>query len=201
MFIRYSAGVAELLPSAGCSALRAIEVSAANEHYTSVDGVLFNADITEILWFPLGKTGSFTLPSTITSIGENAFYGTSITTLEIPESVTNISRGAFAGSALTEISLPDNLTNVAEGMFQNCRTLTTVHLGRSTDFIGNYAFDGTALTDLYVAATEPPYASAQAFANKSSTITTGCTLHVPAGCRTIYCSHSKWKTFSRIVEY
>ncbi len=199
--ITVSAGISSVLPSAGCPALSAINVSPANQSYRAADGVLFNFSVTEIIWFPQGKTGSFTIPSTITAIGENAFYGTSITSLEIPSSVTVISRGAFAGTSLTEITLPDNLTNISEGMFQNCTSLTTLHLGCNTDFIGNYAFDGTSLTDLYIAATEPPYAAPQAFANKSSTITEGCTLHVPAGCRTIYRSHSRWKAFNRIIEY
>ena len=126
------AAVQKLLPSAGCSSLESIDVSPANTAYASLDGVLFNSDVTEILWFPLGKTGEYVLPATVSVIGENAFYGTSITSLNIPPSVVKISRGAFAGSSLVDIILPDNLTNISEAMFQNCNSLTTVHLGRGT---------------------------------------------------------------------
>ncbi len=112
------AAVQKLLPSAGCSSLESIDVSPANTAYASLDGVLFNSDVTEILWFPLGKTGEYVLPATVSVIGENAFYGTSITSLNIPPSVVKISRGAFAGSSLVDIILPDNLTNISEAMFR-----------------------------------------------------------------------------------
>ena len=196
-----SASIKSVLPSEGCTSLAKIEVSPANSDFSSIDGVLFNRDITEILWFPLGKTGEYVLPGTITSIGENAFYGTSITGLEIPSSVISISRGAFAGSSLTEISFPDNITNISEGMFQGCAALTVVRLGKGTEYIGNYAFDGTSLKDLYVAAEIPPFAAEKAFVNSSSYITESCTLHVPAGCETVYRRHSKWGSFADIGEF
>ena len=195
------AEVSELLPSAGCTALEAIEVSPANQFFTAVDGVLLNADGSEILWFPIAKTGEYRLPETILSIGENAFYGTNISTLYIPSSVTTINRGAFAGSALTEITLPDNLTNVSEGMFQNCTGLSSVHLGSGTEFVGNYTFDGTALRDLYVGATVPPFVSDRAFVNQSASITDNCVLHVPRGTKAAYRNNLKWGRFFKIEEF
>ena len=192
------AGIETLLPSADCPSLRAIDVSDGNRNFAGVDGVLFNHDITAIIWFPLGKTGDYTLPSTITAISENAFLGTHITGLVIPESVTSIGRGAFAGSALTEITLPDNLTNVSEGMFQNCSALSCVRLGAGTKYVGNYAFDGTDLKNLYVSATVPPFAATEAFYNRSDDMLQNCTLHVPAASKKIYRNHSKWGLFEHI---
>lgn len=194
------AGIVSLLPSANCSALKVIEVSQANPNYSSIDGVLFNHDVTEILWFPLGKTGDYALPTSITAIGEYAFAGTTITSLVIPPSVIAIHRGAFSGSSLTEITLPDNLATVEEGLFQGCVSLTSARLGTGTEFIGNYVFDNTPLRDLYVEATIPPYVSPDAFVNGSSTITAGCTLHVPAGSKEVYRNHSRWQEFSKIEE-
>lgn len=194
------AAVQKLLPSAGCSSLESIDVSPANTAYASLDGVLFNSDVTEILWFPLGKTGEYVLPATVAVIGENAFYGTSITSLNIPPSVVKISRGAFAGSSLVDIILPDNLTNISEAMFQNCNSLTTVHLGRGTEFVGNYAFDGTGLKDLYLSASIPPYTNSEAFYNRAFSLFKECTLHVPASSKAIYRNHRQWGLFDNIVE-
>lgn len=196
-----SASVASVYPSEECISLSNIMVSAANSNFAAIDGVLYNQNITQIIWFPLGKTGQYTLPSTVTSIGENAFYGTGITSLEIPPSVTSISRGAFAGSALREISFPDNIANIAESLFQNCKALSVVRLGKGTRYIGNYAFDGTSVKDIYVGATTPPFVADQAFVNGSSTICGSCTLHVPAGCRQTYRLHKKWGLFDRIEEF
>lgn len=193
-----SAGISSVLPSEGCTSLTTIEVSQANDSFTAVDGVLFDRGATGIVWFPLGKTGGYSLPATVSEIKENAFYGTSITSLEIPASVTAIGRGAFAGSSLVEISLPDGITNIPESLFQNCLCLTTVRLGESTGYIGNYAFDHTGLRDLYVAATVPPFAADMAFAD---TLTASCTLHVPYGTADIYRNHPKWGLFSKIEEY
>ncbi|MDE6267909.1 MAG: leucine-rich repeat domain-containing protein [Muribaculaceae bacterium] len=199
--ISIPASVSRLLPSSGCTALQSIEVSASNPNYSSVDGVLFNADASDVIWFPLAKSGPYTLPPSVTAIGENTFFGTSITSLEIPASVTSIARGAFAGSSLTEISLPDNLTNISEAMFQNCASLSTVRLGRATQFIGNYAFDGTPLSHLYVAAATPPFVSSDAFYNRDISITAGCTLHIPEGTLPIYRNHAEWSKFTKIEEY
>lgn len=195
------ANIESLLPSSGCEALKEIKVSAANRNYTSIDGVLFNNDATEILWFPEGKTGSYSLPPSITGIGENAFSGTKITKLEIPSTVTVISRGAFSGSMLSEIILPDNITNIFEGMFQNCASLITVHLGSGTEFIGNYVFDGTNLENLYVAATIPPFTSADSFINRNKPMFDNCKLYVPKGCKAMYRNHSKWGQFINIEEF
>ena len=190
-----------ILPSTDCPKLKAICTPLANTRYASRDGVLLNGDESQIVWFPCGKTGEYSFPSTITAIGENAFAGTSITTLIVPTSVTVISRGAFAGSDLREIRLPDNLTNIAEGTFQNCTTLTTVRLGAGTEFLGDYAFDGTDLTDLYIAADYPPYANTEAFSNRLKSLTEECTLHVPTGTRKLYRSNARWGKFTKIEEF
>lgn len=193
------AAVETLLPSEGCTALSTIDVSAANTNFAAVDGVVFNHDITDIVWFPAGKTGDYTVPSSVTKISENAFLGTNITSLVIPPSVTTISRGAFVGSALKEITLPDNLTNISEGMFQNCFFLTTLHLGTGTYYIGGYAFDGTMITNLYVSATRPPWVADYAFYNSFFSMTQRCVLHVPAASVKSYRNHSKWGKFEQIV--
>ncbi len=199
--ITISANIEQILPSSDCNSLERIEVSKANSIFSSIDGVLFNQAGTEIIWFPCGKTGEYQLPPTLTAIGENAFLGTGITSLIIPPTVTTISRGAFYGSALKEISLPDNLTNVSEGMFQDCSSLTTVRLGKGTEYVGNYAFDGTDIANLYIDATIPPVAAPDAFVNAKRPMAENCILHVPAGTKKIYRNHPRWGIFEIIEEY
>lgn len=197
--ITIPASVTSVLPSASCEALRSIKVSAANDSYSSHEGVLFNSSMTEIVWFPEGKDDTFSLPSTITSIAVNAFKGTAITGLVIPASVTTIERGAFAGSVLGSIVLPDAMTNVSESMFQNCGSLRSVTLGSGVSYVGNYVFDGCPLEHLYVRAVDPPYTTADAFTSRSSDLLKNCTLHVPASSRARYRNHAKWGKFGKIV--
>lgn len=199
--ITIPARVETLLPSTECPALKAIEVSKANDRFSSTDGVLLNQEASEILWFPCGKTGEYSIPPTITAIGENAFAGTSITTLTIPSSVKSISRGAFAGSAIIKIRLSDKLVNISEAMFQNCTSLNYVYLGSGTRYIGNFAFDGTSIHDLYIAAETPPFTMEDAFRDGNSTIFDKCTLHVPHGCIQLYTNHCQWGAFSHIKEF
>ena len=86
-------------------------------------------------------------------------------------------------------------------MFQSCSTLITVWLGKSTEYIGNYAFDGTDLEDLYVGADYPPYVAPEAFTNRMKPLSDGCTLHVPVGSSMLYSKHAQWSIFKKIEEF
>ena len=195
------AGIIELKPSAGCSTLKLIDVSDANDTFACHEGVLFNKSMTSIIWFPRGKSGNFTLPSTLTTIASNAFSETSVTSLIIPPSVTVIERGAFAGSLLEDITLPDNLKNLQAGTFQNCTNLKSLTAGKEIQFIGDYALDGSRLENLYILATDPPFATTDAFTCHDYNLTEDCILHVPAESRDRYRLHRQWGKFSKIIGF
>lgn len=193
--IDISASVTSILPSSACQSLSCINI-APNAHYTSVDGVLFDNDVTEIIWFPIGKSGEYELPPTVTAIGQNAFRGAKITKLAIGNSVKTISPGAFSLSAIADISLPDNLTNISQGLFQDCANLKTIRLGKGCEYLGSYVFDGSALVDLHVAAEIPPYVKSDTFDDRL--LETGC-LYVPRKSLATYRNHLKWGKFKTIV--
>ena len=199
--IEIPASVNTLLPSSGCTALEALQVSTANSNYQSQDGVLLNADATEIVWFPMGKKGTYTLPSTITQIGNFAFKECSIETFRFPAGLKEIGQGAFMDSKVREVDLPDNLRLLGAGTFQGCQQLQVVRVGSKTDKICEYVFDGCPLTDLYITSPYAPTLEPNAFATKSGTsLFTYCTLHVPAGKKKWYQMNEPWKKFSKIVE-
>jgi hypothetical protein len=60
---------------ADCTSLTAITVAAFNPNYGSLDGVLFNKDQTALIQCPGGKAGVYTMPESVTSIGNSAFSG------------------------------------------------------------------------------------------------------------------------------
>jgi hypothetical protein len=79
-----------------CLSLKNFLVDPLNTYYSSDDGVLFNLARTTLVMYPLGRSGSYTIPSSVTSIGSQAFYyATKTTSVTIPASVTNISSDAF----------------------------------------------------------------------------------------------------------
>lgn len=134
----------------GCTNLNNILIEPANPNYCSVDGVLFNKDTTQLILYPRGRQGAYSVPKTVTEIGAYAFEDcVGLTNITIPEGVTIIGGGAFSGCTslqsvvlpqtvttldyyafgqctnLASVTMPDNLTNVGEGIFEGCTSLTT----------------------------------------------------------------------------
>ncbi len=88
--------------------------------------------------------GQLTIPDSVTSIGEDAFYGCSgLTSITIPNGVTSIGSSAFRGcTGLTSIVIPDSVTNIGSSAFRGCTGLTSITIGSGVTRIGNYAFYG-----------------------------------------------------------
>ena len=195
------ASVEEIMPSSGCVTLAEIQVSPANSHYRSDGGVLFNADATGLVWFPMGKEGDYTLPITVKSIDDYAFTGCKITSLTLPDELTDIGQSAFYGCELEEIHMPDKLRQIPVGVFQDCRRLSTVYLGTDTELVSDYAFDGCPLLHLYLSASYPPVCRPDAFGRSSDEIFSTCVLHVPSNRLAMYKQDSEWGQFKNIVGF
>src|SRR5262245_35010756 len=106
----------------GCTALTAIEVDSLNLAYSSAAGVLFNKAQAELIEYPEGKAGPYTIPGSVTSVGYVAFSGcTGLTSVAIPNSVSNIWDRAFSGClALTSITIPNSVTDIRDSVFSGC---------------------------------------------------------------------------------
>jgi len=113
----------------GCAKLTSINVDSNNQHYSSADGVLFDKPKSELIRFPRGKTGSYTIPNTVVVIGNNAFARTSgLTSITIPSSVATIGDTAFAATGLRTLSLPNSITRIGSGAFTDNNNLEVVNL-------------------------------------------------------------------------
>jgi hypothetical protein len=144
--IRIPAGVTSIgdFAFSDCAALTGIEVVATNTAFSSVGGVLFNQAQTTLIAFPGGFTGAYTIPGTVTSIGQNAFDGcTGLTSIAIPSSVTSIGSRAFQlCNSLTSVVIPNRVTSIGFGAFSACNRLTNVVIPNSVTSIGGEAFAG-----------------------------------------------------------
>jgi hypothetical protein len=151
------AGVTTIGSSAfqGCRGLTSINVDESNAGYSSVDGVLFNKAKTTLMLYPASKTGAYTIPSSVTSISNYAFWGCSGLTGELVISAgVNIGNYAFAGcSGLTSIkvdAIHASYSSVDGVLFNKAKTTLIQYAGKTGAYtipnsvtdIGSYAFWG-----------------------------------------------------------
>lgn len=117
----------------GCLVLQEIIVDDNNSFYSTVDGVLYSKDKTELLLCPSGKQ-SHSIYLNTTSIGDFAFIDCyNLTSITIPEGVTSIGIGAFAGcESLTSIILPKSIKFIETDAFLDCINLVSVTCKAST---------------------------------------------------------------------
>ena len=84
------------------------------------------------------------IPSSVTSIGNYAFYGCNgLTSIEFPSNLSSIGDWAFAScSGLTSVDLPSSITKMGELVFHNCENLSSVKLPSEITAISKEAFGG-----------------------------------------------------------
>jgi hypothetical protein len=148
------------------SGLKSITVAADNARYSSENGILFNKNKTILIMYPPYKQqDAYTIPNSVTDIGEMAFYhcenltsvtipnsvtniGESafhrcknLTSVTIPDSVKSIGMAAFALTGLTSVTIPDGVKHIQASAFFGCKNLTSVTIPNSVGSIGEFAFD------------------------------------------------------------
>ena len=136
--------------------LTTVEVDPANKNFSEQDGVLFNRDITRIVYYPNGKIGDYTLPDTVVEIGAGVFSGKgNLSKITIGSNIKTIAEGAFMESSITEIifskEASDTSLTIGKRAFYDCDELTAVDLPARTVSIGGEAFANcSALTSFTV---------------------------------------------------
>lgn len=130
-----------------CNNFMSFIVDENNSTFSSLNGVLFSKDKTELEIYPMGKSDvSYSIPNSVTTIMENAFSAcTKLKNVEIPSSVTTIVNDAFAYfSNLESVSFQTNsqLQNIGDRAFRNCVGLTSIEIPFSVTSIGQFAFKG-----------------------------------------------------------
>ena len=96
---------------------------------------------------------SVTIPDSVTTIGIDAFsHCDSLTSVTIPDSVTEIGMWAFGFCrSLTSVTIPDSVTTIGHSVFRNCTSLTSVTIHDGVTTIGDYEFEGcSSLTSVTI---------------------------------------------------
>jgi hypothetical protein len=125
-----------------CSSLTQFGVDSANSSYSTLNGVLFDKAQGTLIKFPIGRSGSYTLPGTATNIEAYAFqYSSGLTDIELGNQVRAIGEFAFAScTGLNAVSIPDSVTNLGQYCFGSCSSVSTLLIGNGLTTIGAEAF-------------------------------------------------------------
>ena len=117
------------------------------------DGILFNKDKSRIISFRNQNIKSYVIPSSVTSIGDSAFYRCiSLSEIVIPSSVASIGDWAFSWCiSLSEIVIPSSVTSIGDSAFLCCASLSEIFIPSSVTSIGDWAFYGCySLSEIFI---------------------------------------------------
>ena len=147
--------------------LKAVIVDPENEYFTSVDGVLYSKDMTEIILCPIknyqykeGLAAGLVAPTDEDSaetyiLKFNKKYGetesdedeeyekqfTSFLTYEIPETVTKIADSCFSDcDKLTFVKIPEGVKEIGSLAFFKCKSFETISIPDGVESIGSDGF-------------------------------------------------------------
>jgi hypothetical protein len=130
---------------ASCTNLTTINTDIGNTAYISIDGILYTKDKKILVAYPAGKKGTVTIPDSVISIGDGAFFDNKLTSVIIPDSVTSIGDYAFNKNQLTSVTIPDSVTSIGDSAFFDNK-LTSVTIPDSVTSIGKNAFLSNQIT-------------------------------------------------------
>ena len=130
-----------------CESLTRITVDSNNPNYSSDSyGVLFDKNKTILIQYPVGNTrSSYTVPSTVEFIGDNAFEDCKNLTksITLPDGLTDIGNDAFSGCVwIDSINIPEGVISIGDYAFFICYDLMDIIIPSSVQNIGEHAFQG-----------------------------------------------------------
>ena len=98
----------------------------------------------------------------VTSIGDGAFYGTTVTEVIVGDFTTRIGRGAFYNcTALKKIDLGDSLVSIGDSAFYNCMALCEIVFPETLTTLGESVFYNISIESVTLPSgitSLPPYA-------------------------------------------
>ncbi len=145
---------------AACGLLQAIEVSENNPNYRSVDGVLFSKDGKTLCACPAARSGAYSVPEGVTTIGYGAFHGCFfLQQILFPSGVTGIEGSTFLSCySLTELVIPEGVSSIGEAAFWYCTKLKSITIPASVTSIKPAFMSCSSLTDVYYGGSEEQWA-------------------------------------------
>lgn len=175
-------------PFRGCTHLQNIDVDPNNPNYASIDGILYNKNITELIQIPYPRTmETYIAPATLASVNREAIYTQNIRNFVFPNGLKYIAKYAFKGSNVNSIVIPASVLSIDEEAFTGTNRPNT----------GN-GLEGKYIGKMIVVANRPPKIHINAFG--SGYYKNNPTLYVPMGSREEYLSTDGWSDIKNVIE-
>ncbi len=126
-----------------CLDLTQFIVPAEHPRYSALNGVLFTKNQDTIVAYPNASGTSYTIPSSVTTIGSYAFiWSRDMTSITIPSSVVTICRGAFQScNNVSTIAIPSSVRTIEKEAFYACCYIESWVLPEGLLTIGENAFN------------------------------------------------------------
>ena len=87
------------------------------------------------------KLQKIDIPPSVEEIGEYAWTGSGIETINWPEKVISIPARVFSDTNLKEFSVPEGVAEINDYAFDNCTKLTKISIPKSVTYIGSDVFE------------------------------------------------------------
>ena len=122
------------------------KIAEGNKHYVVTDGVLFNADKTILMAYPIGKIAtSYDVPSTVKIIAPYSIRNASfLNKVTFNEGLDSIGNSAFVQGRLTEVALPSTLRAIGIQAFAAMPTISSFTVAEGNKYFKTV--DGHLLT-------------------------------------------------------
>ena len=144
IYIGSSASNIMELSMCGCRSLKNIEISPKNKSFKSIDGIMCTKDGTALVTCPLDRTGKITIPDSVITIKECAFYDCKkIEEICAGNNLKYIDEAAFYGCEnLKKVNFGDSVKKIRAYAFADCSSLEKFATTENLTAIGNSAFCG-----------------------------------------------------------
>lgn len=167
LFIAKEVAAFDITGVFGSKVLSTVEVEKGNPNYASIDGVLYNSDVTKVVYYPSEREGSYELPESVVEIGDRVFEAKTLDSIKIGQNVTFIGTGAFQNctnlvevifedggtedliiganafegcTSLKSLQLPSRLTQILKEAFRKCSSIPELVIPEGVKTIGEAAF-------------------------------------------------------------
>lgn len=184
----------------GCGNLTTIVVDPENPKYDSRDNcnAIIETDSRKLI---TGCKNS-TIPNSVSSIGEYAFYGCSgLTSVEIPDNIINIGTSAFRKCGeLLSVKIGTGVTVIEDNTFQDCSVLKTITIGSNVQEIKSGTLANCNNLGNIISLNDVPPTLARSIFTSRFWAHNSILVQVPIGSLEAYRNADVWKNFTYIIE-